>query len=197
MSVVLAIAALAAALSSAPAKGGGTEVIKNGSCSGSANVEAEGEDRQRPDRNRVRGRPERSRARSGDVVIRQNGVKRFERFSEVTKAPSGSFTVRRMLDNKAGQRPDRRQGDEAHATGQVCRGRAHDLEPDRLPGQPTRHERGQRPMPAGRRPAPLVTVGPAACEEPEKLRGLGSRLRRTTEGAPQLGCRRSSPVHRR
>ena len=36
LSIVLAVAALAA-VSSAPAKGGGARVIKQGSCSGSAN----------------------------------------------------------------------------------------------------------------------------------------------------------------
>jgi hypothetical protein len=118
MSVALAIAALAAA-SSAPAKSGGAEVIKNGTCSGSATwklkakidngaIETEFE----VDQNVV--------GKRWHVVIRQNGVKRFDGI-RTTKAPSGSFTVRRILDNKAGS--DRIVGKaRALATGQLCRG---------------------------------------------------------------------------
>lgn len=118
MSALLAVAALAAA-SSAPAKGGGTEVIKSGSCSSSATwklkakidnglIETEFE----VDQNVV--------GKKWHVVIRQNGVKRFDGI-RTTKAPSGSFTVRRMLDNKPGS--DRIVGKaRALATGQVCRG---------------------------------------------------------------------------
>jgi hypothetical protein len=117
-SIVLAVAALAA-VSSAPAKGGGARVIKQGSCSGSANwklkakvdgglIETEFE----VDQN-VAGKKWR-------VVIRQNGVKRFSGI-KTTKAPSGSFTVHRLLDNKPGS--DRIVGKAtALATGQTCRG---------------------------------------------------------------------------
>jgi len=118
VSIVLAVAALAA-VSSAPAKGGGAEVIKRGSCSGSANwklkakvdggvIETEFE----VDQN-VAGKKWR-------VVIRQNGVKRFSGI-KTTKAPSGSFTVRKLLDNKAGS--DRIVGKTtALSSGQTCRG---------------------------------------------------------------------------
>ena len=118
MSVALALAALAGT-SSAPAKNGGAEVIKNGTCSGSATwklkatidngaIETEFE----VDQNVV--------GKKWHVVIRQNGVKRFDGI-RTTKAPSGSFTVRRILDNKAGS--DRIVGKaRALATGQVCRG---------------------------------------------------------------------------
>lgn len=118
VSIVLAVAALAAA-SSAPAKGGGAEVIKQGSCSGSAHwklkakidngaIETEFE----VDQN-VAGKKWR-------VVIRQNGVKRFSRI-KTTKAPSGSFTVHKLLDNKAGG--DRIVGKAtALSSGQTCRG---------------------------------------------------------------------------
>ena len=117
MSIVLAFAALAAA--SAPAKGGGTGIVKRGSCSGSATwklkakmdgafIETEFE----VDQN-VAGKKWR-------VVIRQNGVKRFSGI-KTTKAPSGSFTVHRRLDDKAGA--DRIVGKAtALATGQTCRG---------------------------------------------------------------------------
>jgi hypothetical protein len=115
---VLAVAALAA-VSSAPAKGGGARVIKQGSCSGSANwklkakvdgglIETEFE----VDQN-VAGKKWR-------VVIRQNGVKRFSGI-KTTKAPSGSFTVHKLLDNKAGK--DRIVGKAtAPSNGQTCRG---------------------------------------------------------------------------
>jgi hypothetical protein len=118
LSVVLAVAALAAA-SSAPAKSGGDPVVKQGSCSGSATwklkakvdggvIETEFE----VDQNVV--------GKKWRVVIRQNGVKRFSGI-KTTKAPSGSFTVRRLLDNTAGS--DRIVGKAtALATGQTCRG---------------------------------------------------------------------------
>jgi hypothetical protein len=118
MSIVLAVAALAA-VSSAPAKGGGAQVIKHGSCSGSATwklkaklddglIETEFE----VDQNAV--------GRKWHVVIRQNGVKRFSGIRK-TRAPSGSFTVRRRLDDKAGR--DHIVGKaRALASGQVCRG---------------------------------------------------------------------------
>jgi hypothetical protein len=117
MSIVLALAALAAA-ASAPAKGG-TEVIKRGSCSGSATwklkakldnglIETEFE----VDQNVI--------GRDWRVVIRQNGIKRFSGI-RTTKAPSGSFTVRRLLDDMPGS--DHIVGKAtALATGQVCRG---------------------------------------------------------------------------
>jgi hypothetical protein len=118
LSVVLAVAALAAA-SSAPAKSGGDPVVKQGSCSGSATwklkakvdggvIETEFE----VDQNVV--------GKKWRVVIRQNGVKRFSGI-KTTKAPSGSFTVRRLLDNTAGS--DRIVGKAtALATGQTCHG---------------------------------------------------------------------------
>jgi hypothetical protein len=118
LAAVLALAALAAA-STAPAKSGAREVIKRGSCSGSASwklkaklddgrIETEFE----VDQNRV--------GRRWHVVIRQNGVKRFDGIRR-TKAPSGSFTVHRLLDNKSGR--DRIVAKAtALATGQTCRG---------------------------------------------------------------------------
>ena len=118
MSIVLALAALGAS-SSAHAKGGGTEIVKRGSCSGSATwklkakmdnglIETEFE----VDQNVV--------GKDWRVVIRQNGVKRFSGI-KTTKAPSGSFIVRRRLDDKAGS--DRIVGKAtALATGQTCRG---------------------------------------------------------------------------
>jgi hypothetical protein len=116
--LVVVFAALAAA-SSAPAKGGGDGILKRGSCSGSADwklkakhddglIETEFE----VDQNIV--------GRRWKVVIRQNGVKRFEGIRR-TKAPSGSFEVRRLLDNKAGA--DRIVAKaRALSSGQTCRG---------------------------------------------------------------------------
>ena len=113
---VLLFGALAA--TSAVAKGGG-DVVKRGGCSGSAtwklkakmdngSIETEFE----VDQNRV--------GKKWRVVLRQNGVKRFSGI-KTTKAPSGSFTVHRMLDDKAGS--DRIVAKAtALATGQTCRG---------------------------------------------------------------------------
>jgi hypothetical protein len=94
-------------------------VIKTGSCSGSAEwklkaqhdnggIETEFE----VDQNRV--------GKRWKVVIRQNGIKRFEGI-RTTKAPSGSFTVRRLLDNTAGSDQIVAKA-RALATGQTCRG---------------------------------------------------------------------------
>ena len=118
VSVVLAVVGMTAA-SSALAKGGGDPVVKQGSCSSSATwklkakvdggiIETEFE----VDQNAV--------GKKWRVVIRQNGVKRLTGV-RTTKAPSGSFTVHRLLDNKAGS--DRIVGKAtALATGQTCRG---------------------------------------------------------------------------
>ena len=116
--LVASIAALAAA-SAAPAHGGGAEVIKRGSCSGSADwkLKAKHDDGRietefEVDQNRV--------GRKWRVVIRQNGVTRFSGI-RTTKPPSGSFTVRRFLDNEAGS--DRIVAKaRALAAGQTCRG---------------------------------------------------------------------------
>jgi hypothetical protein len=118
MAAVLALASLAGA-STATASGGGKEVIRQGSCSGRADwklkaklddgrIEVEFE----VDQNRV--------GRRWRVVIRQNGVKRFSGI-RTTQPPSGSFEVRRFLDNKPGS--DRIVGRaRALANGQTCRG---------------------------------------------------------------------------
>lgn len=116
--VLLAMAALVAA-ATAPAKGAGTQVIKRGSCSGSATWKLKAkidngliETEFAVDQNLV--------GRRWKVVIRQNGIKRFSGI-RTTKVPSGSFTVRRLLDNMAGS--DRIVGKaRALATGQICRG---------------------------------------------------------------------------
>jgi hypothetical protein len=118
LSVVLAVAALAAA-SSAPAKGGGAQVIKQGSCSGSATWKLKA----KIDNGRIETEFEVDQnvaGRDWRVVIRQNGVKVFSGI-KTTKAPSGSFTVHRLLDNKAGS--DRIVGKAtALSNGQTCRG---------------------------------------------------------------------------
>jgi hypothetical protein len=115
--LIVAFAALAAA-STAPARGD-DGLLKRGSCSGSADwklkakhddglIETEFE----VDQNVV--------GRRWKVVIRQNGVKRFEGIRR-TKAPSGSFEVRRLLDDKSGA--DRIVAKaRALSNGQTCRG---------------------------------------------------------------------------
>jgi hypothetical protein len=115
--LIVAFAALAAA-ATAPAKGDdGT--LKRGSCSGSADwkLKAKQDDglietQFEVDQNVV--------GRRWKVVIRQNGVKRFEGIRR-TKAPSGSFEVRRLLDDKSGA--DRIVAKaRALSNGQTCRG---------------------------------------------------------------------------
>ena len=101
MSVVLAVAGLAAA-SSAPAKGGGAQVIKSGSCSSSATwklkakidnglIETEFE----VDQNRV--------GKRWRVTLTRNGATVFQGI-RTTVAPSGSFSVSRLLAGPASGR---------------------------------------------------------------------------------------------
>jgi hypothetical protein len=115
--LVASLAALAAA-SAAPA-GGGAEIIKRGACSGSATwkLKAKIDDGQietefEVDQNVV--------GKKWRVVIRQNGVKRFDGI-RTTKAPSGSFTVRLLLDNMPGEDHIVARA-RALATDQTCRG---------------------------------------------------------------------------
>jgi hypothetical protein len=115
--VVLAMTALAA--SAALGQGGGTRVIKTGSCSGAATWKLKA----KTDNGRIETEfqvDQNVAGRRWRVRIRQNGVLRFDAI-RTTRAPSGSFTVRRLLDNKAGS--DRIVAKaRALATGQTCRG---------------------------------------------------------------------------
>jgi hypothetical protein len=115
--VVLAMTALAA--SAAFGQGGGTQVIKTGSCSGAATWKLKA----KTDNGRIETEfqvDQNVAGRRWRVRIRQNGVLRFDAI-RTTRAPSGSFAVRRLLDNKAGS--DRIVAKaRALATGQTCRG---------------------------------------------------------------------------
>jgi hypothetical protein len=119
--IVLAIAVLAAALttSAALASGGDREVIKRGSCSGNATwkLKAKADDGRietefEVDQNRV--------GRRWHVRIRQDGVLRAD-VIKATQAPSGSFEVRRLLPNTPGSDFIVAKAT-ALATGQTCRG---------------------------------------------------------------------------
>jgi len=119
--VLAALAALTALVvaSGAPAKGGGTAVIKTGSCSGNATWMLKA----KPDDGALETEFEVDQnvaGRDWKVVIRQNGVERF-RGIRTTKAPSGSFTVRRLLDDKPGADHIVAKA-RSLATGQTCRG---------------------------------------------------------------------------
>ena len=121
--VILGLAALATALlvgiPTASAKGGDAAVIKQGNCSRSSDwklklkfddgrIETEFE----VDQNRV--------GRRWRVVLRRDGNVVFHGI-RVTRPPSGSFEVRRLLRNTAGR--DRVVATaRALATGEVCRG---------------------------------------------------------------------------
>ena len=124
ITIVLTLAALAAspfAVVPAASAGGGDRVITRGQCSGASTwklklkhedgrIEAEFE----VDQNRV--------GRRWGVVLRRNGAVAL-RTTRVTRAPSGSFEVRRLVRNSAGR--DRVVAvARARATGEVCRGAA-------------------------------------------------------------------------
>jgi hypothetical protein len=118
VAAVLVLAGLAGA-ATAGAQGGGKQVIKRGSCSGSATWKLKA----KIDNGRIETEFEVDQNVVGKkwrAVIRQNGVTRFSGI-RTTKAPSGSFTVRKLLVNRAGS--DRIVGKaRALATGQTCRG---------------------------------------------------------------------------
>jgi len=118
LAAIVAVAALAVA-SGASARGGGTAVVKSGSCSANATWKL----KVKPDDGALETEFEVDQnvaGRDWRVVIRQNGVERF-RGIRTTKAPSGSFTVRRLLDDKPGADHIVARA-RALATGQTCRG---------------------------------------------------------------------------
>jgi hypothetical protein len=117
LAAVVALAALVVA-SGASAKGGGTAVVKSGSCSGNATWKL----KVKPDDGALETEfqvDQNVAGRAWKIVIRQNGVQRF-RGIRTTKAPSGSFTVRRRLDDKPGADHIVVKA-RALATGQTCR----------------------------------------------------------------------------
>jgi hypothetical protein len=114
-----AVMLLSAAPLGAMAKDG--DIIRQGSCSGRTDwklklspedgrIEVEFE----VDQNRV--------GRDWDVTLKRNGTV-FWRGQRTTRAPSGSFEVRRVTNNGAG--PDRIRARAVNpASGEVCRGAA-------------------------------------------------------------------------
>jgi hypothetical protein len=119
ITTVLASTLLVAAPFGAAAKDG--DIIRTGSCSGTTDwklklspengrIEVEFE----VDQNRV--------GRTWDVKLKKDGT-RFWRGQRTTQAPSGSFSVRRVTSNGAGQ--ERIVGIATNpASGEVCRGSA-------------------------------------------------------------------------
>ena len=117
MAAVLAMTAFAA--SAALGQGGGTQVVKTGSCSGAATWKLKA----KADNGRIETEFQVDQnvvGRRWRVIIKQNGIVRAN-VIKTTQAPSGSFEVRRLLPNMPG-------GDHivgkarALATGQLCRG---------------------------------------------------------------------------
>jgi hypothetical protein len=110
------LGAVGAAAPAAIAKGGDA-TIKTGSCSGTADWKLKA----KHDNGRIEVEFEVDSNRVGQtwhVRLKDNGD-RFFRGARVTKAPSGSFTVRRNTDNRVGS--DRIVGRAVHGD-QVCRG---------------------------------------------------------------------------
>jgi hypothetical protein len=124
--IVLGAAVLAAAgLAAAPSAGagsdgdGGNEVIKRGGCTAASTWKLKA----KHDDGRIETEFEVDQNRVGKrwrVVLRQDGRVVF-RGIRTTRAPSGSFEVRRFLRHTAGS--DRIVGRaRALATGEICRG---------------------------------------------------------------------------
>ena len=120
--MVLSVMLVASAIALAPAAGARAgDVIRTGACSGASDwklklspeddgIQLEFE----VDSNRV--------GQTGRIRIRQNGVLILTG-TRVTKAPSGSFTVRRLTKDTTGTDAFRAASTNA-ATGETCVGRA-------------------------------------------------------------------------
>ena len=109
-------------LTSAPAafaSGGGGGVIKTGHCSASSTWKLKA----KPDNGRIEVEFEVDTnvvGQSWNVVMKDNGT-RFFKGTKVTQAPSGSFTVRRLITNMAGT--DKITGNAKNpTTGESCAG---------------------------------------------------------------------------
>ena len=121
--IVLGVAALVAGallvVPAATAGGSGAEVIKRGTCTGSSTWKLKA----KHDDGRIETEFEVDQNRVGKrwrVALRHDGAVVFRRV-RTTRAPSGSFEVRRFLNNADG--PDRIvTRARALATGEICRG---------------------------------------------------------------------------
>ncbi|MCB0909777.1 MAG: hypothetical protein KDB63_21980 [Nocardioidaceae bacterium] len=110
---------MATALPAAHASGGGTRVTNNGTCSGATVWKLKA----KPDNSRIEVEGEIDSNRNGQVWtwrIKQNGTV-AARGQGTTKAPSGSFSVNRRLDNLAGSDTFVLRAVNT-ASGEVCRG---------------------------------------------------------------------------
>jgi hypothetical protein len=104
------------------ARGGGDpEVIRTGNCTGNSDWKV----KLKKDDSKIEVEFEVDQNRNGDtwnVVLRHNG-NRFFKDTRVTKAPSGSFTVQRRVNDAAGD-DDVTARARNLRTDEVCRGRA-------------------------------------------------------------------------
>jgi hypothetical protein len=118
---LLAVAALGATTGSVAAKSGGDRVITSGNCSGATDWKL----KLSPENGRIEVEFEVDQNRNGRqwrVVLAQNGTTVW-RGVRYTRAPSGSFEVRRVLANRAGS--DRITARATNVrTGEVCRAAA-------------------------------------------------------------------------
>ena len=116
---VAALAAVAVLVGALPAAAGGQEVIRSGSCSGSADWKLKA----KPDDGRIEVEFEVDQNRNGQrwrVVLRRDGDRFFRGIRE-THAPSGSFEVSRRPANTPG--PNRMKARAVNlGSGQVCTG---------------------------------------------------------------------------
>ena len=119
MAAVLAAAAVTAVAPAALAKDG--DVIRRGSCSGASDWKL----KLSPENGRIEVEYEVDQNRSGDrwqVRLRHNGDLFFSD-TRTTQPPSGSFEVRRVVNNRAGD--DRITARAVNQrTGEVCGGAA-------------------------------------------------------------------------
>lgn len=110
---------MTAALPAAQASGGGTRVTNSGSCSGATVWKLKA----KPDNSQIEVEGEIDSNKNGQVwswTIRQNGAVAAKGKS-TTKAPSGSFSVNRLLDNLAGSDTFVLRAVNT-TSGEVCRG---------------------------------------------------------------------------
>lgn len=118
---LVAIATTVILVAALPAAAGGQEVIRSGSCSGSADWKL----KLKLDDGKIETEFEVDQNVNGErwrVVLKRDG-NRFFKGVRTTHAPSGSFSVERRTQNTAG--PNRIKARAVHLdSGQVCRGAA-------------------------------------------------------------------------
>jgi hypothetical protein len=121
--VVLLVGVLMLAGSPASyARGDGGEVRKTGSCSKNSDWKIK---LKKDDGGKIEVEFEVDQNRNGDtwkVVLKHNGV-RFFKDTRVTKAPSGSFTVQKLINNASGDDVVRARARNTR-TDELCTGRA-------------------------------------------------------------------------